>query len=905
MEGLLGILGVLIAVGGVSIPIIAILAFLEVRRLKDEVKHLKSEMMLSQRALLQLKARIDGDVIDDYELAPSVSSSEVALSTDVPHSENAPVTPTSPPQKASSRHSHADPKISESQQDAWDGSDEATPFQILLSHVTAHLKRNWLIWSGGVALVFGMGYLMQFVGSRVTVSPEVRIASALSLSVLVVMLSEWLHRQVQAGRWALDRVVGKQYIPATFSSAGMTGIYTSVVFGTVSYDLFSPTLALALIALTALFSLGMSLRYGSLMAVLGLIGGYTAPIWVGEGQPNYWVLMGYISAITAVAIYVQHRLREDWLPPLVVLAHLFWLAMCSVDRSANAFAVWSMVYYPLSLYLLAIVPQQGWRIAAVYRQRELGWYNPGFVSVLILALFVTLNWIDPADVRFLPALMVTPLICLLLPKIRKGYCDHRAQWHALSAAIGGALLQGQYLIDGYGDAAVLSLPVTIGIALWLIVMTFSHYLQYRASYRSVVSYWWLVTSTPLTMIAWLLYVDSNVSSGLMVMTVVTFVVSLGFVFLAWRDQRLRGDMTMMLHLTVLVLNWLWFDNALFTSLLVLQLLVMSMQLWLSSLLIRALTVKVALTLLIARLTLLPFVADWHVSWLPDSATAIANGVPAFLVLSYLMVRLRRHQHQLADWFEAAAVHVLALIVLMQIHYWWTGSTLIYKAVDFTSVSFWLIQSLTLIAVYGHRAKSATSMIIFYRCYRYGLMLVSAYSMMALHTTYLPLTEETVSAAAWPLFNGLSMGWLLPGILMVIIGRKRLQPPPFEAAWITWSGIALIAAWVGLSIRQFWQVDTLHYLADTSMAEWLTYSGALILSGATWTYWAVSQHQVRHQTLGLAVMGAAILKVFLLDASYLDGIWRAVSFLGLGLALIGLGWLFQTLKRRQQTVNDVQ
>ena len=36
----------------------------------------------------------------------------------------------------------------------------------------------------------------------------------------------------------------------------------------------------------------------------------------------------------------------------------------------------------------------------------------------------------------------------------------------------------------------------------------------------------------------------------------------------------------------------------------------------------------------------------------------------------------------------------------------------------------------------------------------------------------------------------------------------------------------------------------------------------------------------------------ICKVFLIDMSHLSGLWRAVSFLGLGGSLVLLGWLFQ-------------
>jgi uncharacterized membrane protein len=43
-----------------------------------------------------------------------------------------------------------------------------------------------------------------------------------------------------------------------------------------------------------------------------------------------------------------------------------------------------------------------------------------------------------------------------------------------------------------------------------------------------------------------------------------------------------------------------------------------------------------------------------------------------------------------------------------------------------------------------------------------------------------------------------------------------------------------------------------------------------------------------------VVTATIAKVFLVDMAGLTGIFRALSFIGLGAVLIGIGWLYQRL-----------
>jgi uncharacterized membrane protein len=44
----------------------------------------------------------------------------------------------------------------------------------------------------------------------------------------------------------------------------------------------------------------------------------------------------------------------------------------------------------------------------------------------------------------------------------------------------------------------------------------------------------------------------------------------------------------------------------------------------------------------------------------------------------------------------------------------------------------------------------------------------------------------------------------------------------------------------------------------------------------------------------AVVGLTVLKVFFVDMSDLKGIFQALSFIGLGVVLMGIGWFYQQL-----------
>jgi len=69
------------------------------------------------------------------------------------------------------------------------------------------------------------------------------------------------------------------------------------------------------------------------------------------------------------------------------------------------------------------------------------------------------------------------------------------------------------------------------------------------------------------------------------------------------------------------------------------------------------------------------------------------------------------------------------------------------------------------------------------------------------------------------------------------------------------------------------------------AVWLVYALSL-LAAALWTRIAA----LRYASLALLVL--TVVKVFLIDMSALAGLYRVASFFGLGLALVGIGYLYQ-------------
>jgi uncharacterized membrane protein len=81
---------------------------------------------------------------------------------------------------------------------------------------------------------------------------------------------------------------------------------------------------------------------------------------------------------------------------------------------------------------------------------------------------------------------------------------------------------------------------------------------------------------------------------------------------------------------------------------------------------------------------------------------------------------------------------------------------------------------------------------------------------------------------------------------------------------------------------------------TSDAEQYTYSAVWLMFGVALLAAGIALRSLPLRIASAAVVVLTVLKVFIIDMSDLTGIYRALSFLGLGVVLIGIGWFYQRL-----------
>jgi uncharacterized membrane protein len=183
-------------------------------------------------------------------------------------------------------------------------------------------------------------------------------------------------------------------------------------------------------------------------------------------------------------------------------------------------------------------------------------------------------------------------------------------------------------------------------------------------------------------------------------------------------------------------------------------------------------------------------------------------------------------------------------------------------------------------------------------FRLGSMIagvIATANVLSLHLFALNPFFSGENTGGWPLFNLLLLGYLLPGLaygLVAYYARGR-RPQPY-VAMLAVAGAVLGFLWATLSVRRFWQGENIADWKGFMPAETYAYSVVWLLIGVALL---VLGSRMNARSLRLASAGlilVAVVKVFLIDMSNLEGILRALSFIGLGAVLIGIGLFYQRI-----------
>lgn len=740
-----------------------------------------------------------------------------------------------------------------------------------------------LIWLGGIALVLAAIFLIRYSIEVGLITPAARMAGAGVFGLALLAAGEW----ARAGRFADDPRIAQALV-----GAGVAVLYATVYGTHVLYALIDSRAAFAGMAAVTVAALGLSLRHGVPTAVMGLVGGFLTPLLVGSQNQSAAPLLVYLALLDFALFALAWKRGWTWLAAAATVLSFLWTFYVIADRAAGDALLAGIFIAALALLASLFRPGAGRQLAAVQPlavgllqlailvgRTDMGlpaWGLFGVLSVaaIVLAALRREHWPAP------PAALVFALLLIAVKGLTR-----------TDALVPGAAVFVSLLFGGAGLALARRAPVILWTLLgvaglagpWLVLRLL------RPDYLEQAQWGGLAAALALgpALLAWLhrKRADREAPADHALLAGgggFALLAGAGVLDLVARDWVAAGWLGIALALALAARRL--GDLALGTVALVAMLCGVARALW-----------------TVAELSTVSFDAllGWPVlaAGLPDGLrTLAALAVPALLLaairaaLPPLPLRGLRALPILAGAFAVTALYI-----------WFKQAFGLAGGADFVQrglVERTLItQALFLLGWLAATIRrpawlSAETMELAGRL----LTAVAAarllwFDVLLFNPVY---TEQWVGPL--PVLN-LILAEYLPGAVWLYLARRRAGERPGAWPWFAGFLIALIAG-TALLVRQYYHGAIL-FPAEVSVPNeaygyslaFLALSIGMIVAGVRLTDKAL-------RIAGLVLLTATIVKVFLVDAAALTGVLRILSFLVLGIALIGIGRLYGPILRAE-------
>ena len=781
------------------------------------------------------------------------------------------------------------------------------------------LTSNWLVWGGSVALAIGGVFLVRFSIEQGLLGPKIRVGLGLALGVLLVIAGEFLRRRPLERALAAIR---PSYIPPALTAAGISILFTSIYATYALYDLISVGTAFLFLAGVAACAVLLSLTQGPLIAVIGLVGGFLIPWLTSTGEHRPEVLFPYLLLLTTGSLAIVRHTARWWLAWLALAGATIWpmLWFAAVWQTGDAYIVGSYLLVVGALFML-----MRFRVS---------------LGTSVSAPTHVFDWkalTAPDRIAVAAALLVGMLIFALVRMDHYGVASLVVAGVGVSGMLAAARRESAF--DALCIAAAIlvlaivafwhlpevlnkSSPILVfegprvgGMAGPIVPPTLAPFLGVAAVYALIVgaggfyALWgarrpvlWSAVSaaTPVLVFAIAYWRIEGFALDLS-WTGAALVLAAILLFAAERVQRFREarGMTGVLGAyaacviaalslaATTALGQAWLTVALAVQLPAIA--------WIAARLDLPAMRWVAFAIgaiVLVRLGVNYHVLDYPIGGVPGLNWLIYGyGGPA--VAFFLAARMfrRRSDDIFVTMLEAGALVFSVLFVSLEIRHLMSGGPLDATRYDFSERT---IQSLAwLTAAYAlYVGRPADRRLVPYWGWRIlaGLALGQV---MLLQVLFDNPWITGVPVGSWPIFNLLLIAYLVPAgfaVLFLKAARRRGDPQVARVAGIV--AVLLGFVWVNFEIRHAFHGTTLAgAIGDAELYAyslgWLAYAGILLALALALKQGAA----LRYASLALVILAAG--KAVFFDMSALTGIWRALSFIGVGLAAVAVSYLYRS------------
>jgi uncharacterized membrane protein len=740
-----------------------------------------------------------------------------------------------------------------------------------------------LIWLGGIALVVAAIFLIRYSIEVGLITPAARMVGAGLFGLALLGAGEYARR----GRFADDPRIAQALV-----GAGIAVLYATVYGSNVLYGLLDNRFAFGAMAAVTALALGLSLRHGAPTAIMGLVGGFLTPILVGERSASAVPLLTYLALLDLGLFLLAWRRGWTWLAAAATLlsfAWTLWVAVQPGDRDpllaggfVVALAIVAATFRPgagRQLVLLQPLALGIAELALLVGRTDLGAPAWGLFAALSLASLILAGL--RTELRLAPLAALLFALALLAIKAVAGPIDHVPM-----AAIGITILFG---LGGLTLAWARPGALWAGIASLaffgpdLIIRIFQpDYMAFSA---------WGALAAALTLgPAALIWLHRRRASPEMPADLALLFAGGGAALLAgaavwdlaawdWIAAGWLG-VALVLALGARRLN----DLALGTVALVVILVALARAFWMVP--------ELSTGSIDALLGMPVFAAS-----LPDSMrTLTALAIPAAL-----LVAIRLVLPPLALGARRALPLAAGLFAIAALYIWFKQAFGLAYGEDF--IARGLIER-TIIT----QALFATGWLL-----GAGRLRLPRIDPDALRLAGTILTASAAARLIWfdmVLFNPAGhLQWVGPlpvlnlilpqfllGAAWLYLARRRAMEKASTWPWLA-AFLLTLCVGVALLVRQYYHGAIL--AGDDVPNEAYGYSLAFLLVSIGLIVAGVRLPDKALRIAGLVLLTATIVKVFLVDASALTGLLRILSFLVLGIVLIGIGRLYGPILRAER------
>lgn len=728
-----------------------------------------------------------------------------------------------------------------------------------------------LVWIGGIALAIAGVFLVRYTVEIGLVTPPVRMLLAAAFGLLLIGAGEFFRtaRHGGADPRTAQALVG----------AGIFVLYAATYGSLTLYGLIGLGTASLLMGLITAGALVLALRHGAPTAVMGLTGGFLTPLLVGDPESGAVPLLAYLALLNAGLFALAARRGWTWLAAGAVVLSFAWSALLLLSPGpGDALAAGVFI---VALGIAASVARPG-------GGRELRLLQPAAIGLVQLALLVGRTDLGLAAWALFGTLALATMVL----------ATRRAEYRLLPA---GALLLTLLLIAAKAMAGFdPHLPMVAAAA----TILFAGFAVPRA----------VRSESPGDRLLWAFVATAAFAGPVLILRggqsdflarygwgLLVALLAAGPGWLAWR---LRGSEARAVPVAVggaaLLLiaaahdlaprEWLpaaWLLIGIGTALAARKLADAP-----------SAVIAAAVGGLGAAAAAASVPELWETvigSWF--GFPALAGGLPAPLdalkllaIPGALLVLLWRTLPQSSGRLGCVLLGTGALLLLAAAYVLFKRSFGLADAADFAARGFaermlitqalflagWLVATRR-VRVAGLDGARLGAMLTAFAAVRLAWFDLLAHNpaLVDQHVGSLPVLNLLL-----PTYLG-SAAWLY-------LARRRAKPGA-SGLWLALFLAALVTG-VMLMVRQLFQGSLLS-MAALPLAEFYGYSLAGLLLAIALLAAGVRLPDKALRVAGLAVLTATIVKVFLIDAAELEGLLRILSFMGLGVALIGVGKLY--------------